>query len=83
MRNIIIGAGRVGLGALSSALAMQGHEVVFAALSFAEHGDSQAAELQKLVRERNVEHSLDFVSQLRPWNPISKLIRDEVRSASS
>jgi len=54
-----------------------------AALSFAEHGDSQAAELQKLVRERSVEHSLDFVSQLRPWNPISKLIRDEVRSAGS
>jgi mannitol-1-phosphate 5-dehydrogenase len=54
-----------------------------AALSFAENGDSQAAELQKLIRERSVEHSLDFVSQLRPWNPISKLIRDEVRSASS
>ena len=31
MRIIIIGAGRVGLGALGSALAMQGHEVVFAA----------------------------------------------------
>ena len=54
-----------------------------AAPPFAEHGDSQAAELQKLVRERSVEHSLDFVSQLRHWNPISKLIRDEVRSASS
>ncbi|HEX2488234.1 MAG TPA: hypothetical protein VHR27_02465 [Blastocatellia bacterium] len=54
-----------------------------AALSFAEDGDSQAAELQKLVRERSVEHSLDFVSQLRPWNPISKLIREELRSASS
>jgi mannitol-1-phosphate 5-dehydrogenase len=54
-----------------------------AALSFAEQGDSQAAELQKLIRERSVEHSLDFVSQLRPWNPISKLIRDELRSANS
>ena len=31
MRIIIIGAGRVGLGALGVALAMQGHEVVFAA----------------------------------------------------
>ncbi len=51
-----------------------------AALSFAEQGDAQAAEMQKLVRERGVEHSLDFVSQLRPWNPISKLIRDELRN---
>ncbi|MGH9769329.1 MAG: hypothetical protein ACREAB_18035 [Blastocatellia bacterium] len=50
-----------------------------AALSFAEHGDPQAAELQKLVKERSAEYSLDFVSQLRPWNPISKLIRDELR----
>ncbi len=31
MRIIIIGAGRVGLGALGVALNMQGHEVVFAA----------------------------------------------------
>src|SRR5262249_20069471 len=31
MRVIIMGAGRVGLGALGVALAMQGHEVVFAA----------------------------------------------------
>src|SRR5215813_13773870 len=31
MRIIIIGAGRVGLGALGAALTMQGHEVVFAA----------------------------------------------------
>jgi mannitol-1-phosphate 5-dehydrogenase len=52
-----------------------------AALSFAEQGDPQAAELQKLIRERNVEYSLDFVSQLRPWNPISKLIRDELQAA--
>ncbi len=50
-----------------------------AALSFAEHGDPQAAELQKLIKERSAEYSLDFVSQLRPWNPISKLIRDELR----
>ncbi len=49
-----------------------------AALSFAEAGDPQAAELQKLIKERSVEHSLDFVSQLRPWNPISKLIRNEL-----
>ena len=50
-----------------------------AALSFAEQGDPQAAELQKLINERSAEYSLDFVSQLRPWNPISKLIRDELR----
>jgi len=50
-----------------------------AALSFAERGDPQAAELQKLINERSAEYSLDFVSQLRPWNPISKLIRDELR----
>ena len=54
-----------------------------AALSFADQGDPQAAELQKMVRERNVEYSLDFVSQLRPWNPISKLIRSELQSAGS
>jgi hypothetical protein len=53
-----------------------------AALSFAEQGDSQSAELQKLIRERSVEYSLEFVSQLRPWNPISKLIRDELRSGA-
>jgi mannitol-1-phosphate 5-dehydrogenase len=53
-----------------------------AALSFAEAGDSQAAELQKLIKERSVEYSLDFVSQLRPWNPISKLIRDELQSSA-
>jgi mannitol-1-phosphate 5-dehydrogenase len=53
-----------------------------AALSFAEQGDSQAAELQKLIKERSVEYSLDFVSQLRPWNPISKLIRDELQTTA-
>lgn len=51
-----------------------------AALSFAEQGDPQAAELQKLVKERGVEYSLDFISQLRPWNPVSKLIRNELRN---
>ena len=50
-----------------------------AALSFAEQGDPQAAELQKLIKERSLEYSLDFISQLRPWNPISKLIRDVLR----
>ena len=50
-----------------------------AALSFEQTGDAQSAELQKLVRERGIEHTLDFISQLRSWNPISKLIRDEVK----
>jgi hypothetical protein len=29
-----------------------------------------------------VEHSLDYVSQLRSWNPISKLIRDELQASA-
>jgi mannitol-1-phosphate 5-dehydrogenase len=49
-----------------------------AALSFSQDGDPQAADLQKLLKERGVEHTLDYVSQLRPWNPISKLIRNEL-----
>ncbi|MCI0662869.1 MAG: hypothetical protein L0220_17515 [Acidobacteria bacterium] len=49
-----------------------------AALSFRQDGDPQAADLQKLLKERGVEHTLDYVSQLRPWNPISKLIRNEL-----
>lgn len=53
-----------------------------AALSFAEQGDPQAAEMQKLIRERGLEYSLDFVSQLRPWNPISKLIRNELQTGA-
>jgi mannitol-1-phosphate 5-dehydrogenase len=51
-----------------------------AALSFSQEGDAQSAELQKLIRERGVEHALDFVSQLRPWNPLSKLIREEMKN---
>jgi mannitol-1-phosphate 5-dehydrogenase len=50
-----------------------------AALSFAQEGDPQAGELQKLVKQRGAEHALDFISQLRPWNPISKLIREELK----
>ncbi|MGH9839611.1 MAG: 2-dehydropantoate 2-reductase N-terminal domain-containing protein [Blastocatellia bacterium] len=51
-----------------------------AALSFAEAGDPQAAEMQKLVHERGAEHALDFIAQLRPWNPVSKLIREELKN---
>lgn len=50
-----------------------------AALGFAGEGDPQSVELQKMVKERGAEHALDFVSQLRPWNPVSKLIREEMR----
>ncbi|MFN0110996.1 MAG: 2-dehydropantoate 2-reductase N-terminal domain-containing protein [Blastocatellia bacterium] len=50
-----------------------------AALGFIGEGDAQSAELQKLVSDKGVEPALDFVSQLRPWNPISKLIREERR----
>lgn len=50
-----------------------------AALSFENEGDAQAAEMQKLVKERGAEYALDFVAQLRPWNPISKLIREELQ----
>jgi mannitol-1-phosphate 5-dehydrogenase len=50
-----------------------------AAFSFAQDGDPQAGELQKLLRERGAEHALDFISQLRPWNPLSKLIRDQLQ----
>ncbi|MGH9799804.1 MAG: hypothetical protein ACRD82_05515 [Blastocatellia bacterium] len=50
-----------------------------AALGFAQEGDPQAAELQKLIKEKGAEQALDFVSQLRPWNPISKLIREEMK----
>ena len=53
-----------------------------AALQFAGNGDAQSTELQKLVKERGAEHALDFVSQLRPWNPVSKLIREEMRRQS-
>jgi len=49
-----------------------------AALSFSQDGDPQAADLQRLLSERGVEHTLDYVSQLRSWNPISKLIRNEL-----
>jgi mannitol-1-phosphate 5-dehydrogenase len=50
-----------------------------AALSFEQAGDAQSAELQKLVKQRGADHALDFVSQLRTWNPISKLIREEMK----
>jgi hypothetical protein len=49
-----------------------------AALCFAPPEDPQAVELQKLIRARGPEQALDTVCQLRPWNPIAALIRDEL-----
>jgi mannitol-1-phosphate 5-dehydrogenase len=49
-----------------------------AALAFTNREDPQAVELQKLVQGGSAEQALDTVSQLRPWNPISKLIREQV-----
>jgi mannitol-1-phosphate 5-dehydrogenase len=46
-----------------------------AALQFAPDDDPQAVEMQRLVGNQGAETALDTVSQLRPWNPISKLIR--------
>jgi len=54
-----------------------------AALSFSQADDAQAGEMQKLVKERGPEYALDFISQLRPWNPVSKLIRDEMKRQNS
>lgn len=48
-----------------------------AALRFNQPDDSQSTELRKLVNDSGVTHALDTVAQLRPWNPISKLIQDE------
>jgi len=49
-----------------------------AALGFAQADDPQAVELQKLVRENGIESALDTVAQLRPWNPISRLIKEQI-----
>jgi mannitol-1-phosphate 5-dehydrogenase len=47
-----------------------------AALSFFDQEDPQSIELQKLVNEKGPQGTLDTVSQLRLWNPISRLICD-------
>lgn len=54
-----------------------------AALSFVQADDPQSVELQKLIRESGVEQTLDTVAQLRPWNPISRLIREELKASSN
>ncbi len=50
-----------------------------AALSFLQTDDPQAIELQKVVDEKGTAAALDSISQLRPWNPISRLICDEFK----
>lgn len=50
-----------------------------AAFAFNPPNDPQASELQKLMREKGLENTLDFISQLRPWNPIAQLIRKEYK----
>lgn len=54
-----------------------------AALSFTQPDDPQAVELQKLVREDGLYKTLDTVAQLRKWNPISKLIREEIGESAA
>jgi mannitol-1-phosphate 5-dehydrogenase len=50
-----------------------------AALSFIDQEDPQSIELQKLVKEKGPQGTLDTVSQLRFWNPISRLICEEYK----
>ena len=54
-----------------------------AALSFAQKDDPQAMELQKLIDEGGIEQTLDTVCQLRSWNQISKLIREELEQGTT
>lgn len=49
-----------------------------AALRYQNQGDAQASELEAYVRELGVERTLTTVAQLSPWNPVSKLIRQEL-----
>jgi mannitol-1-phosphate 5-dehydrogenase len=53
-----------------------------AALSFWNQEDPQSVELQKLVRGSGAEEALNTVAQLRPWNPISKLIREHLEQSA-
>jgi mannitol-1-phosphate 5-dehydrogenase len=50
-----------------------------AALSFFDPEDPQSVELQKVVKEKGPQGTLDTVSQLRSWNPISRMICDEYK----
>ena len=50
-----------------------------AGFAFKPANDPQAGELQKLISEKGIDHVLDYVAQLRPWNPIAQMIRQEYR----
>jgi mannitol-1-phosphate 5-dehydrogenase len=50
-----------------------------AGFAFNPANDPQAAELQKLISEKGFDHVLDYVAQLRSWNPIAQMIRKEYR----
>jgi mannitol-1-phosphate 5-dehydrogenase len=49
-----------------------------AALRYRASDDAQANEMQGYVRDMGVEGALKTVAQLSPWNPISKLIRQQL-----
>lgn len=49
-----------------------------AALTYMPEDDPQAEELQAMVEEKGYEKTLAAVSQLQPWNPLSKLVREEI-----
>jgi mannitol-1-phosphate 5-dehydrogenase len=51
-----------------------------AAFAFNSDSDPQAAELQKLITDKGIDHALDYVALLRPWNPIAQMIRKEYRA---
>ncbi len=48
-----------------------------AALAYYQAEDPQSVELNKLVTQNGPGHALDTVARLRPWNPLSQLIREE------
>jgi mannitol-1-phosphate 5-dehydrogenase len=50
-----------------------------AGFAFSPANDPQAAELQKLIGEKGFDRVLDYVAQLRSWNPIAQMIREEYR----
>lgn len=49
-----------------------------AALMYKPKDDPQADELQAMVDDKGFEKTLAAVSQLQPWNPLSKLVREEI-----
>jgi mannitol-1-phosphate 5-dehydrogenase len=52
-----------------------------AALRFSPPDDPQAIELRKMIVDNGIEHTISTVCQLRPWNPISELIRKEMEES--